>query len=512
MLNSIPCKILGRSYHNWEYVNDDFCEEKRVRTRDGQVENRVGHQFAIGRNLTGNHMNIQSILIISLLLPACCVSGADLREQAEASLTKGVAFFHSINTHGGYVYHVTPDLSLRWGEHPLDANTIEVQPPGTPAVGQSFLRAYQVTGDKQALAAAKDAAYALIRGQNKHGGWDHTINFADLSNETVSFDDNQTQSAISFLMAMDQEIDDSRISAATKRAVEMMITAQLDNGGWPHKYPEQGNYHDFATFNDGGVNDCIRVMIEAYQFYNNNKAIEKSLRRAARFMMISQLPPPQPGWAQQYNEYLQPAWARSFEPPSVCPAVTISNINTLIDLYLVLGEKSLLEPIPDALRWLHDIRLENGNWARFVELGTNKALYYDRGRIRVNSVAELHPERSTGYGYETDLKAQLDAGSKRYEKALKLGHNGLNKYENAELSNEEATKRLKALSGSVKEIIEAQESSGAWITRDDRFKTTMPKGIRWNGQYSVMDRISSWVFNRNVAILCEYIELRYRDK
>lgn len=406
---------------------------------------------------------------------------------------------------------MTPDLSLRWGEGPKDEHTIEVQPPGTPAVGQSFLRAYKATGDQRALTAAKDAAYALIRGQNKHGGWDHTVNFADLSNERVSFDDNQTQSAVSFLMALDQVIDDDRLSAATRRGVEMMITAQLDNGGWPHQYPEQGNYYDYATFNDAGINDCIRVMIEAYQFHPDNQAIEKSLRRAVRFMTISQLPPPQPGWAQQYNEFLQPAWARAFEPPSVCPAVTIRNINTLIDLYLVFGEETMLESIPDALRWLRDIRMENGKWARFVELGTNKALYYDRGRIRMDSVAELHPERSTGYAYETDLELPLETVSKRYEKALELGRNGLRKYENPDLSNEEVTQRLQALFGSVKRILAAQESSGAWITRGDRFKKTMPAGVRWNGQYSVMDRISSSVFNRNVAVLCEYIELSDRQ-
>lgn len=431
----------------------------------------------------------------------------NLMSQAEISLQKGVAFFHSVNTHGGYVYYVTPDLSLRWGEGPKDAETIEVQPPGTPAVGESFLRVYQTTGNNTALLAAKEAARSLIRGQNKYGGWDHTINFAAMSNETVSFDDNQSQSAVSFLIALDQEIDDSLLSEGTKRAIEMMMTTQLNNGGWPHKFPEQGNYHDYATFNDGGINDCIRVMMEAYLLYKDNEAIEKSLRKAARFMMISQLPPPQPGWAQQYNEYLQPAWARTFEPPSVCPSVTIRNINSLIELYLVLEDETLLEPIPDALRWLRDVRMENGKWARFVELGTNKALYYDRQRIRVNSLEELHPERGTAYAYETNLKSALEETSTRYEKALQLGYKGLSKDENSEKSKEEMTQHMRTLSSSVRRILEAQELSGAWITRDDRFKTTMPKGIRWNGQYSVMDRISSRVFNQNIAILCEYIEL-----
>jgi hypothetical protein len=450
---------------------------------------------------------LKSRLVLALLLFTCCAFGADLKKEAEASLKKGVAFFYSINAHGGYVYHVTPDLSLRWGEGPKEEHTIEVQPPGTPAVGQSFLRAYRVTGDKQALKAAKAAAYALIRGQNKYGGWEHTINFANLSNEAVSFDDDQSQSAVSFLMALNQEIEDSLLADATKRALKMMMATQLSNGGWPHKFPEQGNYHDYATFNDGGINDCIRVMLEAYQYDNNDEAIEVSLRKAARFMMISQLPPPQPGWAQQYNEFLQPAWARTFEPPSVCPAVTIKNINTLIDLYLVLGDETLLEPIPDAIRWLREIRMENGKWARFVELGTNKALYYDRPRIRVDKLEDLHPERRTGYGYESDLELELEASSLRYEKALKLGNKKLWLEEHHVLTKEQVSKRLDFLAIEVKKIVEAQESSGAWITKNDRFKKRMPEGERWNGQYLVMDRISSEVFNQNVDILCEYIEL-----
>ncbi|HTO03750.1 MAG TPA: pectate lyase [Opitutus sp.] len=456
-------------------------------------------------------MYVKSVFYLALLLAPTWSMAEDLREQVAASLAKGAAFFHTINSHGGYVYHVTPDLSQRWGEGPKDVDTIEVQPPGTPAVGQSFLRAYRATGNKQALAAAREAAAALIRGQNKHGGWDHTINFADPSNETVSFDDNQSQSAISFLLALNQVVSDENLSAAVQRALEMMSRTQLNNGGWPHLYPPRGNYHDYATFNDGGINDCIRVMIEAYQLNKHDAAIERSLRKAARFLMISQLPPPQPGWAQQYNEFLQPAWARTFEPPSVCPAVTLRNIQTLIDLYVALGDATLLEPIPDALRWLEEIRLPNGKWARFVEIGTNKALYFDRGRIRVNSIEELHPERRTGYAYETNLSAQLAAATQRYEKALNLGHSALIKDEDPAVSKAQQAERLAALSGSVKTIMESQEASGAWITRNDRFKTTMPEGVRWNGEYSTMDRISSAVFNSHVAALCEYLELRARE-
>jgi hypothetical protein len=455
-------------------------------------------------------MKPSSLLILALVCPVTSAAGSDLRQQAEATLQRGLAFFRTLHVEGGYGYYVTPDGSRRWGEEPLESTEIEVQPPGTPAVGQSFLRAYRATGDPHALAGARAAADALIRGQNRHGGWDHTINFSDLENDTVSFDDNQSQSAISFLMALDQVVDDDRLTAAVQRALTMMVATQLPSGGWPHLYPARGNYHDYATFNDAGINDCVRVMLEARRQYGEDEKILRSLRQVARFMMISQLPPPQPGWAQQYNEYLQPAWARSFEPPAVCPAETVRNIQTLIDLYLVLHDETLLEPVPDALRWVRAVRLENGKWARFVELGTNRPLYYDRGRIRVESTADLHVERRTGYGYETDLAPQLEAATRRYEDALRLGAAGLHEHEQAPLAGAPAAKRVQRLAETVREIIAAQEASGAWITRNDPFRKTLPRGVRWNGEYEESDRISSFVFNRNVAVLCEFIELSDR--
>lgn len=445
--------------------------------------------------------------VISLLAFApALATAADIQQEAEECLARAVSYFHSINTHGGYVYYVTPDLSQRWGESPADEHTIEVQPPGTPAVGMSFLRAWQVTGDVNALEAARDAARALLNGQNALGGWEHTIRFNKPKGKTVSFDDDQTQSAISFLMALDQEIEDEQLKDGIRGALDLMMQSQQEHGGWPHKYPWQGNYHDYATFNDGGINDCLRVMMEAYDLYGGDE-IRACLLNGARFMLISQLPPPQPGWAQQYNKYLQPAWARSFEPPSVCPAVTVKNINTLIDLYLALGNRTYLEAIPDSLRWLEEIQLENGKWARFVEIGTGKPLYYDRGRIRVDTLDELHPERRTGYAYQTDLSKPLQAAKSRYLLAMDLGQKGLSKMESAVLEGDKARKRVQALAADVERIIESQHESGAWITENDRFKKTMPRNVRWNGQYEVMDRISSSVFNKNVSVLTEYIEL-----
>ena len=420
---------------------------------------------------------------------------ADIAKDAEKSLEKAITYFQTLAIEGGYVYFYTLDGKEKWGEGKTDDRTIEVQPPGTPAVGMSFLRAYKATNNNDFLTAAENAAKALIKGQNDLGGWDHKIYFDRPKATIVSFDDNQTQSAISFLMALDQETDKPELSDAIKKALDMMLKSQLENGGWPHEYPKQGNYHDFATFNDHGINDCIRVMIEADSYYKNEE-YTKSLQKVGRFMMISQLPPPQPGWAQQYNEFLQPAWARTFEPPSVCPLVTVNNINTLIDLYLHTHRQELLELIPDAIRWLKESRLPNGKWGRFLELGTNKPLYYDRGRIRVQSVDELSLERRTGYGYENDLKAELDATEKRF-----LEVSG----QIPETPKADPTTSLKNLAENVKKIIESQDEQGRWIWHQNRFRDELPVS-KWNGEYRTEDRISSEMFNRNVEVICEFLE------
>ena len=427
-------------------------------------------------------------------------SEVELIRQVENCLVKAIDFYRSIAIEGGYVYHYTLDLKEKWGEGKTDDFTVEVQPPGTPAVGQSFLRAYRITKNETFMQAAKEAAYALIKGQNNLGGWEHKIHFNRPLGKRVSFDDNQTQGAISFLMALDQEIDDTRLSQAIERALQMMIDAQLDHGGWPHQYPKQLNYHDYATFNDQGINDCIRVMLEASAQYKKPE-YEKSLQEAGRFLIISQLPPPQPGWAQQYNDYLQPAWARSFEPPSVCTQVTLHNLNSLMDLHEFTGDRRYLEPIHDAIRWLKESRLKNRKWGRFLEIGTNNPLYYDRDRIRVNSIEELSLERRTGYGYQIDIAEALMAAEHRFNQLT-----GTSGSDDSRARRKASGKtELDRLKSEVKEILQAMDAQGRWIVEDDKFRAETPDQ-RWNGEYRFEDRISSALFNRNIAALCAFLE------
>ena len=139
-----------------------------------------------------------------------------------------------------------------------------------------------------------------------------------------------------------------------------------------------------------------------------------------------------------------------------------------MDLYQHTGNNTYLEPIPDALRWIKEIRLPNGKWARFVELWTNKPLYYDRGRIRVDSLSQLSKERRLGYGYEQNLLPLLNRTISRYE-AVKQNIDAPAK-EKPPLSPMLKQLLLAELEPQVREVIAQQDEQGRWITYQDHFK------------------------------------------
>ncbi len=103
---------------------------------------------------------VTAVLLFTFTLPSL---GDDaLMNDALKVLDKGIKYFHSISINGGYVYTYTLDLKGRWGEGLMgrgkdgqaSPTQIWIQPPGTPTVGEAFLRAYKLTGEKEHLFAA----------------------------------------------------------------------------------------------------------------------------------------------------------------------------------------------------------------------------------------------------------------------------------------------------------------------------------------------------------------------
>lgn len=441
-------------------------------------------------------------MLASLLMAQHCLAGdKPLVQQAETVLRDASAYFHTISTHGGYVGIYSVDLKKRYGEALFEeakATEIWVQPPGTPSVGECFLRAYRITGREQYLTAATDAARALAWGQRTTGGWDHRVDVAHLdagSKKAIrkdghcTFDDNISQGALSFLISMDGVIDEPWLTDAIELGLDFMMKSQFENGAWPQWYPLIGSYHDCYTFNDNAINDCINVMLKAHRTYGNNEYLQTA-KHGGDFIILSQLPRPQSGWAQQYAHDLKPAWARSFEPPGVCSAASIRNIRTLIDLYLYTKDNKYLEPIPLALEWLENSKIGDDKWARLYEEGTNKPVYGDReDGYKLHYVYEQISEfERKSYAWQGEYG--FKAASTSYHEVKSLGADSYMATRDKQLTPEERKENAKLMEPEIRIILAEIDDKGRWINND---------------------MITCRDFVTNVNRLCEYLELSKRE-
>lgn len=371
-------------------------------------------------------MNRSRLRFIGLLLIVITSSQKINAEDApnpadvQAALHKAVGFFlNEVSTEGGYLWQYSADLELREGEGVADAHTVWVQPPGTPTIGQAYLEAYQLTNDPTLLKAARQAAYALVRGQLRSGGWAYQIHFDSKNRRryayrvepkaetprqrnTTTLDDNTTQSALRLMMRMDRQLQfqDPQIHEAAQFALTSLLDAQYPNGAWPQRYAEppdpakypvmpasypetwsrtfpKPRYSDYYTFNDNAIADMITTMFEAATTYNSTR-YRAAAEEAGNFILLAQMPDPQPAWAQQYDSQMHPAWARRFEPPAITGGESQGVMRVLMTLYRNTGNKKYLQPIPRALQYLSRSRLPDGQLARFYELNTNRPLYFTR--------------------------------------------------------------------------------------------------------------------------------------
>jgi hypothetical protein len=441
--------------------------------------------------------SILPILAILLLAQSCSAGESPLADQAETTLRNAAAYFHSISTNGGYAGIYSVDLSQRYGEafYEQAASTeIWVQPPGTPSVGECLLRAYRITGKEPFLDDATDAARALAWGQRTVGGWDHRVDVAHLdagSNKAIrkdgncTFDDDITQGALSFLMTMDEEIDEPWLTEAIDLGLRFMIQSQFENGAWPQWYPLIGKYHDYYTFNDNAINDCIGVMMKAHRIYGKREYLETA-KRGGDFIILSQFPQPQSGWAQQYSHDLRPAWARSFEPPGICSLATVRNIRTLIDLYLYTKDEKYLEPIPPAFEWLDHSKIDKNLWARLYEEGTNKPVYGDRNDgYKVHyDYEKISQKEKNSYGWQGEYG--IHEAIRYYHEVKSMGAENYLDEKDRDLMPGERKKKAEQLEPAVKMILAGIDDKGRWIN----------EGV-----------ITCRDFVRNVNMLCEYLEL-----
>jgi PelA/Pel-15E family pectate lyase len=442
---------------------------------------------------------------------------AALVQEAVKGLKKAAAFYHSkAASHGGYVYYYSTDLQQRWGEGKANADTIFVQPPGTPTVGLAYLRAYAATRDPFYLDAARETAESLVYGQLQSGGWTQVIHFGAGNRvgkyrngkggswNASSLDDGQTQAALRMLIRTDQALDfkHAAIHEAALYGLKALLAAQFANGAFPQvwtgpvekrpvvaaKFPDYDwktegrvkNYWDYYTLNDNLPGNVADTLILAHEVYKD-AACKAALEKLGDFLILAQMPEPQPGWCQQYNYDMVPIWARKFEPPAITGWESQDAMETLLKIFRQTGAKKYLEPIPRALTYYKRNLLPDGRIARYLEFKTNKPLYMD-ARYQLTYDDSAVPQH---YGWKQSVR--FDAIEKAYQDAV-AGR---------------AAATVPAASGlekDVRKILGALDAEGRWITTY--------AGERLVGQPKFGDGfqyLSSDVFSRNVGTLSDYV-------
>lgn len=432
--------------------------------------------------------NITPVILLSLMLCAPCLAldAALVEEATEAMRTAVTYLVEEVSMGGGYAGSYLPDLSDQWGEGRITRTMNWVQPPGSPSTGMAFLRAWEATGDQLFLDAAKRNAESLVWGQLACGGWDYNIDFSRAGEErwfyrrnigsddpkltsgrnVATMDDNVTQHATRLLIAVDRALEkagqpDESIHEAAMSALDFLLEAQAESGGWPQRYPLSGRgYADFMTFNDNTIRDCADVMMIAFREYGDTR-YRDSVVACGEFIIKAQLPAPQGAWAQQYDSDLKPAWARRFEPPSVCSSESFGVMRLLIEIAAFTGDNRYLEPLPAAMDWFENSRLENGRWARFYELKTNRPLYFYAETYRLTYDPGNPPGHYSFEGnyYRLDFRGTYDAivGAGIVQWAL-------GREQAARRTPAQARAHAEQMEAQVRRILDARSDRGVWLS------------------------------------------------
>jgi hypothetical protein len=468
-------------------------------------------------------------------------SDAALREQARTSLRRAVEFFRTkVATEGGYHFAYAEDLSYGRSEMSEGPTRVEIQRDGTPIVGMAYLEAYEATRDAYYLEAARDVARSLVKGQYCSGGWDYYIEFdptkrsqfpyrvdgcgraSGAGDRPTTLDDNVTQAAVRLLMRIDRALGfkDAPIHDAARFALDRLVQAQYPNGAWPQRYAQFPNPAEFPvkqasyadawarkwpgasyfthyTFNDNSIVDAIDAMLEAARIYNEPRYLA-SAEKGGAFILLAQMPEPQPGWAQQYDRDMHPAWARQFEPPSITGGESQGVLRALLLLYRETGNQKYLEAMSRALAYYKRSLLPPSDnpsearrrscpastpcMARFLELRTNRPLYITKGTrvtatgqpvINVDgyelsysdaSVITHYAVLTSGAGF-AEIERQLDAVRKSDRASLKRPEQlrGLSPWAESRAAVTAPEGDGSQLASRVRAAIAAMDARGAWV-------------------------------------------------
>jgi hypothetical protein len=269
-------------------------------------------------------------------------------------------------------------------------------------------------------------------------------------------------------------------------------------------------YTAYYTFNDGIILENIRYLLEAHRSLGDDR-YRRAAVRGMEFVLLSQLPEPRAGWAQQYDFDLNPAAARSYEPAALSTIDTLQNIQALEEFYLETGDRRYLDAIPPALRWLEssvipkDHSAEGHTHATFIELESNRPIYGHReGNSKESGKYwnDNSPENLLrGYGYTFNL--DVDTLWKNYQR---VSEGPIDPVKADTRGNDDSARKVPEWE-QVEKIVHDLDDRGGWIEdlsfpNTEDYMNLPPEEFRG---------YSTATFIRNANLLVDFLESRGRQ-
>ena len=284
--------------------------------------------------------------------------------------------------------------------------------------------------------------------QKENGGWYKNIDMSvPLSEEEKSqlreekssimgttLDNDAGFIQVEFLSKVYQETDDNRFGQAVLKALDYMMDAQYDNGGWPQYYPIRKGYYEHITFNDGAMIQVMELLRDVgkemvpYDFLdaNRRKRAQKAIAKGLDIILKTQIEVDGilTAWCAQYDkDDLSPAKARAYELPSISGGESVGIVRYLMGIENPSLE--VVKAIESAVSWFEEVKLEGIKvveekdeslprgydrivveddeagplWGRFYEIGTNRPMFVGRDGVVRYQLSEIEHERRVGYSY-----------------------------------------------------------------------------------------------------------------
>jgi hypothetical protein len=366
---------------------------------------------------------IPVLLAAALLLAAGPSNARDVRMSAEARAAAD-AVLECERPDGGWTYVCHPPS----GPHGVvtrilirarrveawvggaDWDVLVIRSPGTPAAGIVMLDAWARLGDARYLEAARRAGDILIEAQLPSGGWASEMPVRGRRlplwfrwlNQWTALDDDVTSGASRFLLTLWRATGDARYRESARRGLDLLLAAQLPDGGWPLTWRPawlrwlSPSFEDWPSTNDAATAGPMEALLDGGALLGHPPYIAAA-RRGGDWLLATQAAPPQAAWAQQYDRAGRPAPGRRFEPAGFASWESREMLDALLALVRATGDRRYCRAVAPAVRWFLHSALGPGCWARLYAPGDNTPLFVDRGGQRVATPAAARgPYRWTG--------------------------------------------------------------------------------------------------------------------